>query len=209
MNYTELKNNIQDIMETSFTDDHINMFLQLAENKIYQVAQIPALRKNTTGAVTASNPYLTLPTDFLYPYSVAIISATGAYEYAGDKDVNFIREAYPDPTVEGKPKYYAMFDENSLLLGPTPDAAYSVELHYGYYPESIVTAGNTWLGDNFDNVLLNGALVEAARFQKAEQDIVAMYDKLYLESLTLLKSWVDGKLRQDTYRVMQPRTPVT
>lgn len=209
MNYTELKANIQDIMETSFTDDQLAMFVQLAENKVYNTVQLPVLRKNSTGAVTVNNPYLSIPSDFLYTYSLAMISASGEYIYAGNVDVNFIREAYPNPNTTGTPKYYAIFDEDTIILGPTPDAAYSVEIHYGGYPESIVTAGTTWLGDNFDNVLLNGALVEAARFQKAEQDIVAMYDKLYVEAITLLKNWSDGKLRQDTYRVMQTRVPVT
>jgi hypothetical protein len=196
VNYTELKTNIQDICEDSFTDDQLAMFTEQAEQKIYNTVQIPALRKNQTGTTTASNTYLTAPSDMLYVYSLAV------------KDTNFIREAYPAVASTGQPVHYGIFDDDTFILGPTPDSNYSVEIHYGYYPESIVTAGTTWLGDEFDSALLNGALVEAARFMKAEPDIVANYEKLYVQAIALLKNLGDGKLREDTYRSGQVRREV-
>jgi hypothetical protein len=209
MNYTELKTNIEDICENSFTDDQLAMFTQQAEQKIYNTVQIPALRKNVTGTVTASNNYLSSPSDFLYSYSLAVIDGNGVYHYLLNKDVNFMREAYPNPTSEGLPKHYAYFDDDTIILGPTPDSSYSMELHYGYYPQSIVVANNTWLGDEFDSALLNGALIEAIRFMKGEPDIVAMYEKMYLQSIALLKTLGDGKLREDAYRSGQFRVPVS
>jgi len=216
MNYATLCINIADICENSFTADELAMFVQQAEQKIYNTVQIANLRKNVTGALTINNKYLSAPGDFLSVYSLAVIKANGSYEYLLNKDVNFIRQAYPTPTSTGLPKYYAIFGPNSssvtelsLILGPTPDAAYSVELHYFYYPESIVTAGTSWLGDNFDSALLNGALIEAIRFIKGEADVIANYDKLYLQSMLLLKNLGDGKQRQDAYRSGQFRQDVT
>ena len=209
MNYTELKANIQDICETTFTDDQLAMFTQQAEQKIYNTVQIPALRKNVTGTLTSSNKYLSTPSDFLWSYSLAVVDGSGVYHFLLNKDVNFMREAYPNPTVTGLPKHYAYFDYNTFIVGPTPDSGYASELHYGYYPQSIVTAGTTWLGDEFDSALLNGALLEAIRFMKGEPDIVAMYEKMYLQSITLLKNLGDGKLREDAYRSGQFRIPVS
>jgi hypothetical protein len=209
MNYTELKANIQDICETTFTDDQLAMFTQQAEQKIYNTVQIPALRKNVTGTLTSSNKYLSTPSDFLWSYSLAVVDGSGVYHFLLNKDVNFMREAYPNPTVTGLPKHYAYFDDNTFIVGPTPDSGYASELHYGYYPQSIVTAGTTWLGDEFDSALLNGALLEAIRFMKGEPDIVAMYEKMYLQAITLLKNLGDGKLREDAYRSGQFRIPVS
>ena len=206
MNYTELKTNIEDICETSFTDAQLAMFTEQAEQKIYNTVQIPALRRNVTSSFTSGNQYLATPSDFLYVYSVAVEDGSGNYNFLLNKDVNFIREAYPNASSTGLPKHYANFDDDFFIVGPTPDSTYTVELHYGYYPESIVTAGTTWLGDEFDSALLNGALVEAARFMKAEPDIIQNYDKLFSESLTLLKVLGDGKLRRDAYRSGQTRT---
>jgi len=215
MNYAALCVNIQDITENTFTADQLAMFTQQAEQKIYNTVQIANLRKNVTGATTSTNKYLSCPTDFLSVYSMAVVNATGEYTYLLNKDVNFIREAYPTPTSTGLPKYYAIFGPNStdinelsFMLGPTPDAAYTMELHYFYYPPSIVTAGTSWLGDNFDSALLNGALVEAIRFMKGEPDIIANYEKLYLLSVQLLKQLGDGKDRQDAYRSGQTRVQV-
>lgn len=208
MNYVELTTNIQDICENEFSPEQLAMFTQQAEQKIYNTVQIPALRKNVTGNMTAGNKYLAIPTDFLYVFSMAVVGADGAYEFLLDKDVNFIREAYPFPLVSGKPRHYAIFDADTFILGPTPNAAFEVELHYGYYPESIVTAGTTWLGDEFDSALLNGALVEAIRFMKGEQDMVQLYSELFLQSMSLLKNLGDGKLRQDAYRSGQNRVKV-
>lgn len=209
MNYTELKANIKDICENEFSEDALAMFTKQAEQKIYNTVQLPAMRKNQTGTLTINNKYLQIPGDYLYTFSLAVVRANGDYEYLLNKDVNFIREAYPGPTATGLPKHYANFDDTAFILGPTPDAAYSVELHYGYYPESIVTAGTTWLGDEFDSALLNGALIEAIRFMKGEPDIIANYEKLYLQAIGLIKVLGDGKLRQDTYRSGQFRTPVS
>lgn len=221
MNYAQLSANIQDVIENTFTADQLALFTQQAEQKIYNSVQIPALRRNVTGTTSASNKYLATPGDFLAVYSLAVIDGNGNYEYLLDKDANFIRQAYPNPTDTGLPRYYAIFgptttsspnpaitNELSLILGPTPDASYGVELHYFYYPESIVTAGTSWLGDNFDSALLNGALVEAARFIKAEPDTVTFYDKMFNESMALLKQLGDGKQRQDAYRSGQVRVPV-
>lgn len=208
MNYIELKDNIQQITENTFTEDQLELFVQQAEQLIYNAVQLPALRQNKTGNLTTLNTYLSLPPDFLYIYSFAVIDEEGEYHFLINKDVNFIREAYPRAISTGLPKHYAQFDDDTLIIGPTPDDDYIVELHYGYYPESIVTAGSTWLGDEFDGALLNGSLVEAARFMKAEPDIVTMYDNMYSNSMTVLKMLGDGKLRQDTYRSGQVTVPV-
>ena len=205
MTYTELKTNINDICENSFTDSQLALFTEQAEQKIYNAVQFPALRKNVTGTMTSGNKYLTMPSDFLYSYSLAVISSSGVYTFLLNKDVNFMREAYPNPDTTGTPAHYAYFDQDSFILGPTPSSSFSTELHYGYYPQSLVDAGTTWLGTEFDSALLNGALVEAIRFLKGEPDMVAMYDKMYMESLLLLKNLGDGKLRADTYRSGQPR----
>ena len=232
MTYAELYANIQAYLENTFPDTYladgsavdtetqINTFIKQAEQRIYNSVQFPSLRKNVTGVTTTNNKYLSLPSDFLATYSLAVIDATGAYEYLLNKDVNFIRQAYPKPTDTAIPKYYALFgptttsdatpvitDELSAILGPTPDAAYSVELHYYYYPESIVDAadGRTWLGDNFDSVLLYGSLVEGYTFMKGEPDLIAGYDAKYKEALGLAKRLGDGMERSDAYRSGQYR----
>lgn len=215
MNYADLKTSISSICENPFSDTELALFVTQAEQKIYNAVQIQNLRKNVTGVLSANNKYLATPNDFLSVYSMAVIKTNGEYEYLLNKDVNFIRQAYPSPTDTGVPKYYAIFGPNSnddteltFILGPTPDQAYNVELHYFYYPESIVTAGESWLGENFDSALLNGALVEAIRFLKGEQDMVALYDKMFNESIALLKQLGDGKQRSDAYRSGQVRVPV-
>ena len=209
MNYTQLKADIQDICETSFTDDQLALFTEQSEQKIYNTVQIPALRKNVTGSLTTDNKYLDTPSDVLWSYSFAVIDGSGNYSYLINKDVNFIREAYPNATSTGLPVHYAYFNDDAFIVGPTPDSGYSVELHYGYYPESIVTAGTTWLGNEFDSALLNGALVEAIRFMKGEPDLVALYERLFVQTLGLLKNLGDGKLREDAFRSGQLRVPVT
>lgn len=223
MNYAQLVTAIQDYTENSFnysTDPTpINTFIDQAEQRIYNSVQFPSIRKNVTGTTTSGNKYLSCPDDFLATYSMAVIDADGAYEYLLNKDVNFIRQAYPTPTDTAIPKYYALFgptvaasvisNELSFILGPTPDAGYSVELHYYYYPESIVTASTTWLGDNFDTVLLYGSLVEAYTYMKGEPDIMLGYDAKYKEALALAKRLGDGMERQDAYRSGQYRQAVT
>ena len=234
MNYTQLSAQIQAYLENTFPDtltwdgqtvtseDQIDTFIKQAEQRIYNTVQFPSLRKNVTGTTSAANKYLSAPSDFLAVYSMAVIDATGRYEYLLNKDVNFIRQAYPNPASTGIPKYYALFgptttdtvppaltNELSFILGPTPDVLYNVELHYFFYPDSIVEAGTTWLGDNFDSVLLYGSLVEAAIFMKidAQTEGVVLETK-YKEALGLAKRLGDGMERQDAYRSGQYRQAV-
>ena len=224
MNYAALVVAISDYTENTFQTVDVNLFITQAEQRIYNSVQFPSIRKNVTGTITASNKYLSAPDDFLATYSLAIFSGSGPYTFLLNKDVNFIREAYPTPTDTGTPKYYALFgptttagppslptNELSFILGPTPDATYSAELHYYYYPESITTvaSGQTWLGDNFDTVLLYGALIEAYTYMKGEQDLIALYDGKYKEALILAKRLGDGMERQDAYRSGQYRQAVT
>lgn len=209
MNYSELTTALEETTENTFTVDQLARITKLAEQFIYNTVQLPALRRNKVGTLTATSPYIKVPADYLYPHSFAVAdNATGLYEYLVPADVNFIREAYPNQTVTAKPKYYSQFDGETLFLGPTPDIAYPVELHYGYYPESIVTATNTWLGDNFDSALFNAMLVEAARFMKADDETMTMYKEMRDQSILLLKQLGDGKLRQDSNRSGQVRMPV-
>jgi hypothetical protein len=223
MNYVQLFETIKgycenDFPNTQFTDpsaatgtftskEQIDTFIQQAEQRIFNSVQFPNFRKNQTGTLTANNKYLEAPVDFLASYSLAVIT-DGSYEYLLNKDVNYIRAAYPSPTDTGVPRYYALFDDNTFILGPTPDAAYTAELHYFFYPESIVTAGTTWLGDNFDSALLYGALVEAYTYMKGEADIVAAYNKRYEEAMILAKRLGDGMDRRDAYRSGQVRMSV-
>lgn len=200
MNYTELKTNIQDICEQTFTDDQLAMFTQQAEQLIFATVDLPAMRKNQTGNMSLNNKYLTMPSNILYVYSLAVIDGTGNYHYLLNKDVSFMREAYPLPTATGLPVHYGIFGQTTFILGPTPDAAYQSEIHYAEYPASIVTAGTTWLGEEFDSALLNGALVQAIRFQKGEPDMVAQYQKMYIDAMALLKNLGSGRLETDTYR---------
>jgi len=225
MTYTELITAIQTYTENTFpsttladstvvsSTTQLNRFITQAEQRIYNSVQFPSLRKNVTGAMAYNNKYLNCPADFLATYSIATIDpTTGAYTFLLNKDVNFLREAYPTPTDLGAPKYYALFGPQSgnaaeltFIIGPTPDASYSVELHYYYYPESITTAVTTWLGDNFDTVLLYGSLVEAYTYMKGEQDLIVLYDTKYKEALALAKRLGDGLERSDAYRSGQYR----
>jgi hypothetical protein len=218
VNYTTLSQTIKAYCENDFPQavgaggltsaEQIARFVQQAEQRIYNSIQFPALRKNVTGSSTVNNKYLATPVDWLATYSLARINADGSYEYLLDKDVNYIREAFPFPAVSGAPTHYAIFDENTFILGPTPDASYSMELHYFYYPQSITTAGTTWLGDNLDSLLLYGSLLEAASFMKSEADTVKNYTDRYNEAFTMAKQLGDGKDRQDAYRSGQVRYPV-
>jgi len=221
MNYAELTQAIEDYTEnyeTSFVAN-IPVFVQQAEQRIYNSIQFPSLRKNVTGQVSTTTPYLSAPNDYLASYSLAVVDADGNYEYLLNKDVNFIRQAYPSASDVGLPRYYALFgsqtnspDELSFMLGPKPDDTYTVELHYFYYPASITSeasGGTTWLGDNFDSVLLYGSLVEAYTYMKGEQDMMGLYNQKYQEALALAKRLGDGMERQDAYRSGQYRQKVT
>ena len=232
MNYTQLFDTIQSYTENNFPDftlasggietttEQINRFIEQAELRIYNTVQFPFLRKNMTGNIQSGNKYLQAPNDYLATYSLAVIDASGNYEYLLNKDVNYIRQAYPNPTTDtGIPKYYALFGpalsgatittELTFILGPTPNTNYTAELHFYYYPESITTAGTSWLGDNFDTVLLYGSLVEAYTFMKGETDMLALYDGKYKEALAQAKRLGDGMERQDAYRSGQYRQAVT
>jgi hypothetical protein len=223
MNYTQLSNAIQAYTENTEANfiAEIPVFVQQAEQRIYNTVQFPSLRKNMTGYVSTTTPYLSAPTDYLATYSLAVVDASGNYEYLLNKDVNFIRQAYPSASDVGQPRYYALFgptvssssisNELSFILGPKPDSGYQVELHFYYYPESITTAstGQTWLGDNFDSVLLYGSLVEAYTYMKGETDMMALYNQKYGEALALAKRLGDGMERQDAYRSGQFRQAVT
>lgn len=223
MTYSQLIAAIQSYTENTFSTTELNMFIQQTETRVYNTVQFPALRRNVTGALTTGNQYLSSPSDFLAVYSLAIVAPTGAYTFLLNKDVSFIREAYPTPTVSGTPKYYALFGptttggtpplltaELSFLLGPTPDAAYTAELQYFFYPDSITVtpSGTSWLGDNYDPVLLYGALVEAYTFMKGEQDLMAKYDQMFKDALAEAKRLGDGMERGDAYRSGQYRQKV-
>lgn len=218
MNYVQLTAAIRGYAENSFPDtvgsfssaDQIATFVKMAEQRVYNMVQLPALRKNVTGNMSTGNKYLACPSDWLATFSLAVINSANEYKYLLNKDVNFIRESYPDTdsAFYGEPEYYAQFDQNTFILGPTPDANYAAELHYFYYPASIVDAGTSWLGDNFDSVLLYGALLEAASFMKSDKDTIDFYKQRYDEAMAELKQLGDGKNRQDAYRSGQFRMPV-
>ena len=209
MNYTELVAEIQSYTENQFETTDIDTFIQQAEQRIYNSVQFPAIRKNMTGTTTPDNKYLACPPGWLSTFSLAVIDpTTNDYEYLLNKDVNFIRASYPKASDTGKPLYYGLFDQNTFILGPTPDDNYTMELHFYCYPESIVTAGTTWLGDNFDSALLYGSLLEAYTYMKGEADVLQNYKARYDESMALLKQLGDGKDRQDAYRSGQVRYPV-
>ena len=224
MNYSTLFNTIQAYCENDFPDtvvntttattasfltkDQIDTFIRQAEQRIYNTVQLPVSRENVTGSCTSGNRFLTTPTDWLSTFSLARINADGSYDYLLNKDVEFIRESFPIPATTGAPTHYAIFDETTFILGPTPDADYTMELLYYAYPTSIVTSGTTWLGTNFDSALLYGSLLEAYAFMKGEQDVNATYVSRYNESIAMLKQLGEGKDRQDMYRTVQARYPV-
>lgn len=225
MNYVQLFETVKGYVEndfpnTSWTDstgsgtvtltsvEQLNTFIKEAEQRIFNTVQLLDLRKNVTGNCTAGNKYLSVPSDWLANFSLAVIDADGNYEYLLNKDVSYIRQAFPNPSDTGLPTHYAYFDENSYIMGPTPNANYEVELHYFYYPQSIVEAGTSWLGDNFDSVLLYGTLLEAYTFMKGEADVMTEYQKRYDEAMAMLKQFGEGKNRQDMYRTLQVRYPV-
>ena len=211
MNYTELVAAIKSYTENEYPTVDVNLFIEQAEQRIFNSVQIPDLRKNVTGNITAGNKYLNVPSDWLATFSLAVIdTTTNEYTYLLNKDVNFIRESYPDTddAFQKKPEYYAVFDDTTFILGATPDVAYSAELHYYYYPQSIVVVGTSWLGDNFDSVLLYGSLLEAATYLKADADTITNYSNRYKEAMDLIQNLGEGKNRRDAYRSGQARIPV-
>lgn len=226
MNYSELFETIKGYVENDFPDttwtdttgssttnftgtEQINTFIQQAEQRIYNSAQLPVERASVVGSTSANNKYLNFPAGWLADFSLAVIDpVTGSFSYLLNKDVEFIRESYPTPTDTGVPAYYAIFDNTTFILGPTPDASYNMQMQYYKYPTSIITAGTSWLGDNFSSVLLYGSLLEAYTFMKGEADVIQNYLGRYNEAMMQLKQLVEGKNRQDTYRTMQARVPV-
>jgi hypothetical protein len=228
MNYATLFETIKGYVENDFPNqdwtspagnstvtltqkEQVDTFIRQAEQRIFNSVQLPVFRKNVVGNTTLNNKYLNVPTDWLATFSLAAIDpVTGAQTYLLQKDVEYIRECYPVPTATGTPKYYAIFDNTTFILGPTPDDDYDMELHYFYYPQSIVDSGSgtSWLGDNFDSVLLYGSLLEAYTFMKGEADVIQNYMARYNEALMMLKQLGEGKDRQDTYRTLQTRIPV-
>lgn len=219
MTYDELVTAVNDYCENNFATVNMDTFIRQAEQRIFNVAQPANQRRNVTGSLTQGNKYLGCPADFMSVYSLAIYpSGGGEYLYLLTKDVNFMREAYPNPATQGKPKHYAIFgpqsndeDELTFMVGPTPDAAYNAELHYYSYPESIVDAvdGRTWLGDNFDSVLLYGTMCEALTYMKGDPDMLKLYQDRYVQAVALYKNLADGKQRGDAYRGGQVRTQVS
>ena len=225
MTYTQLYNAILSYTENFSQEfiDSVPTFVRQTETRVYNAVQLPSLRKNQTGTLTSSNKYLSAPGDFLSVYSMAVIqnyqTSNETYTYLLNKDVNYIREAYPTANDTGLPLYYAIFgpsvssnvtsNELTFIMGPTPNTSYTVELHYYYYPESITTAGTSWLGDNYDPVLLYGSLREAYLYMKGEQDLIANVEAKYNEALGQLKRLGDGMERQDSYRSGQTRVRVT
>lgn len=225
MDYAELFETIKGYVENDFPNtswtgsdgsstvtltstEQINTFIKEAEQRIFNTVQLLDLRKNVTGNCSTGNKYLSVPSDWLANFSMAVVDTNGNYEYLLNKDVSFIRQSYPNPNDTGLPYCYAYFDENSFILGPTPDDDYEIELHYFYYPPSIVDAGTSWLGDNFDSALLYGALLEAYTFMKGEEDVLKQYQARYNEAMAMLKQLGEGKNRQDNYRSGQVRYPV-
>lgn len=215
MTYTELVAAVSDYCENTFLTADMNTMIKLAEQRIYNTVQLANLRKSSTLTTSNGVQYVDAPTDFLSTFSLAIYpSGGGDYIYLLNKDANFMQEAYPNPTTVGTPKHYSLFGPSTPIttlrfsFGPTPDAAYSVALNYFYYPESIVTANTTWLGNNFDSALFNGTMVEAIRYMKGEPDLVKFYQDMYLQAIALLKNLGDGKQRMDAYRDGQVRTQV-
>jgi hypothetical protein len=225
MNYNELFETVKGYVENDFPNtswtasggsgqvtlsstEQLNTFIREAEQRIYNTVDLLVSRYAITGTMTAGNQYLTAPADWLSNFSLAVIDASGDYEYLLNKDVNFIRASFPNPSYEAKPTHYAFFNADEFLLGPTPDASYSYELHYYRYPPSIVDDGTSWLGDFFDSVLLYGTLLEAYTFMKGEADVLANYQKRYDDAIMQLRQLSEGKNRQDMYRTQQARYPV-
>jgi len=217
MTYTELVTEVSNYLENTFPTDVMNTMIKQAEQRIYNTVQIANLRKNVTGTISANNKYLSCPDDFLSVYSLSLFPVGGGdYLFLLNKDVNFMREAYPNPSTTGTPKHYAIFgpqsanvNELSFMVGPTPSITYSAELHYFYIPESIVTAGSTWLGDNFDSALLYGTMCEGITYIKGDADMTKLYQDRYVQAIALLKNLGDGKQRTDSYRDGQVRVAVS
>lgn len=208
LNYSQLVTALYGYLSTDANGlvdpSDIDTVIRQAEQRVYYDVQIPVLKKNVTGTFTSGNRYLATPSDYLATYSIAVSNA-GNYEYLLPKEVEFIREAFPAVAYTGVPRYYAIFDENTFIIGPTPDSNYGVELHYYYEPESIVDATTTWLGDNAENLLLYACIVELYTYLKGEADLIQLYESRYQEAKNNIKVLGEGRNRVDTYRNEPPR----
>jgi hypothetical protein len=211
MDYSTLVALLQDYTQNSSTEfvAAIPDIVKLAEDRIYQSVQIPALKRNATSNFGVNSKYLATPNDFLAAYSMAVKSASGVYFYMLEKEVGYINEVFPNPTATGVPRYYALFNESAFIVAPTPNANFEVELHYFYEPPSIVDTGSSWLGDNTQSVLFYGALCEAYTYMKGEADLTALYRQRYDEALGRLKNLGEGMDKRDNFRIDLPRIAPT
>ena len=210
--FTTLKSAIQDYTqntESTFVAD-LGTIIKQAEDRIVKSVELPNFRKNQTGSFTSGNQYLSTPSDYLYPFSLAVLDSDSAYTYLLSTDVSFIREAYPSASSTGVPKHYAQFDDNTFIVGPTPNANLTAELHYYYIPQSITESsdGTSWLGTNAPELLLYGSLLEAYTFMKGEPDIMVNYEKRFQEALQRLTLLSDGYNRKDAYKDGQRKIDV-
>jgi len=203
--YDQLKAAIQDYTENTETSfvNNLPVFIRLAEERILKNVQLSLFRKNVSGNMTASNKYLAAPTDFLAPFSLSFVDSEGDHLFLDFKDVDFIQSFNPDAATTGNPRYYAVFDIDFFILGPTPDSAYTTELHYFYRPASLTAgsgSGTTWLSENAELTLLYGSLIEAYIYMKGEPDVMAQYEKRFVEAISALKMFGEAKEVTDQYR---------
>jgi len=211
--YAQLKTAIQDYTdnaETTFVN-HLNDFIKASEEKLLKSVDLDYFRKNVTSTLTSSDQFLTVPTDYLASFSLQI-TTSGSESFLLQKDVNYLREYTPAASTTGLPKYYARFDENNFILGPTPDSNYTIELHYFYRPASLTAGadgGTTWLSTNAPYALLYGSLIEAYTFMKGEADVIQNYTNLYMQYLERVKDLGEARENTDGYRVGLPSRPRT
>jgi hypothetical protein len=210
--FTTLKSAIQDYTqntESTFVAD-LAIIIQQGEDRIIKSVELPNFRKNVTGTFTSGNQYLATPSDYLYPFSLAVLDSSNNYTYLLNTDVSFIREAYPSASTTGTPKHYAQFDDTTFIVGPSPSSSLNVELHYYYIPQSITASsdGTSWLGTNTPELLLYASLIEAYTFMKGEPDVMANYEKRFQEALQRLTLLSDGYNRKDAYRDGQRKIDV-
>ena len=203
--YDQLKTAIQDYTEndeSSFVTN-LPLFIRIAEERILKNVQLSMFRKNATASTTASNKYLACPGDFLAPFSLSLAGSDGDKFFIDFKDPSFLQTYTPDSTTTGSPRYYAVFDVDNFILAPTPNTTFTAELHYFYRPASLTAgsgSGTTWLSENAEMAMLYGALIEAYIYMKGEQDVMAMYNKRFEDSLIGIKMLGEAKETTDEYR---------
>jgi hypothetical protein len=211
--YDQLKQAIQDYTEndeTSFVNN-LPVFIRQAEERILKNVQLSLFRKNVSGAMSASNKYLACPSDFLAPFSLSFVDGDSDHQFLEFKDADFVQTFNPDATTTGNPRYYAVFDVDNFILGPTPDSSYAVELHYFYRPASLTAgagSGTTWLSENAEIAMLYGSLMEAYIYMKGEPDMMQQYEKRFMEAIQGMKMLGEAKEVTDEYRtgmVIRPK----